>query len=289
MPPVSGSDILLQWSTAPAGLLLNSSAIQFFTCSVYLLYFVLTFSLSLSPLLSCCCHDYMFLDDRNGALESSLAYSQSFCPTPCHLFLEPQGVEVIVDELLVPVSSKQTYLSTDTRSATNSFWDWMSPFFGSTHHSPLSSTFCHIWICKPDVFILKAVRLRWGNCISQKERQSLKDSQWEKKIWGKEKEIGTVTKMVNKSHTHTHACTHTDERQTWQWFLSFPSCCSLPTPETLPRLVIAMLVLACVSRWCWPAISLGRWAKWSDYSNDRCTHLSNSSACLPAHSETAFM
>lgn len=162
----------------------------------------------------------------------------------------------------------------------------MSLFFVSSYHGPLSPTFCHLWISKTDLCNSKAVGLRWGRYISEKGEQRLRCSQWEKKNEGKSKKLGQWQRWQTK-HTLMH--THADERQTWQWFLSFPSCCSLPTPETLPQFVIAMLVLACMSRWCWPAISLGRWAKWSDYSNDRCTHLSNSSACLPAHFETTFM
>lgn len=66
----------------------------------------------------------------------------------------------------------------------------------------------------------------------------------------------TVTKMANKPRTY--ACTdgQTDRRTDVTMISQFPLLVQSPNPKTSPRLAIAMLVLACVSRWCWPAISL---------------------------------
>lgn len=140
-----------------------------------------------------------------GALESSLAYSQSFCPSPRHLFLQPQGVKGLVDELLVPVSSEQTYLSTAARSATSSFWDWMSPFIPSLQHFVVSGfqgliCFKSSWTQVGEMYISERTTKIWAT------------SERKKFYEGKEEEIGTVTKMANK--THTHSCMNTRRQQT---------------------------------------------------------------------------
>lgn len=139
-----------------------------------------SFSSSLSPfavaMTTCCLMIRLCTCVQLGLLPVFLSHS-----SPHHLFLQPQGVKVLVDELLVPVSSTQTYSRTDTRSATVSFWYWMSLFFGSAHHGHFSPTFCSFWVSKTDPCISKAAGRRGGRCRAENGGQRLKGSQWEKK------------------------------------------------------------------------------------------------------------
>ena len=115
-----------------------------------------------------------------------------------------------------------------------------------------------------------------------------KEQQERKMSSGKEREIETVTKMaytLSQAHTRTHTRTHTHTRND-HFRASLLLLADYPWDP--PWLVIAMYELVCV---CAQMVLTsrpfqGRWSKWCDYSNDRHTHLSRSSAWLPALLDT---
>lgn len=88
--------------------------------------------------------------------------------------------------------------------------------------------------------------------------------------------------MHTQIHTHIHTHSHI------MIVSKLASCCWLASRETQLWLASAMSVLVslCVQMALTSRPSQGRWSKWSDYSNDRHTHLSHTSAWLPALLDT---